>query len=409
MTACATVAAMLIDPYDKKTIGFAHAGLSLRFRVSQDLFSSFDIDVGTRFLLRTLAAEAPGPFGSVLDLGCGYGPIGVALGRLSPGARVHMVDRDALAIRYARANADANDLAGAEVYGSLGYDDVRGGPFALIASNIPAKAGDAAISHILRDAAPRLAPGGLVAVVVVTRIEGLVGGVLASTPEAQVVLRRAREGHTVFLYRFGARPPDTDGRSGFARDVYHRGEIEIELGGYGLRVDAAHGLGEWEGPSHATRLLVEGLGELVLPEAPRALVLNPGLGLAAVALRRRAPGVELELADRDLLALRCARTNLERDGLVADHVTVRHTVGAPPDGPEVTLVLGALREDEGPAAVARTVEDGAGRLEPGGRILLAGSSTALSRLVAHLRRGRALRVEDRTRRGGFGRLLLRRA
>ncbi|MEJ7654646.1 MAG: methyltransferase [Chloroflexia bacterium] len=162
------------DPYFKKVIPFVHGDVSLTFRVSQDLFSSYDVDVGTRFLLRTLATEGVSGGRAILDLGCGYGPIGLTLGKVNKDAEVHMVDRDALAVECARQNAELNELPDAQVYGSLGYYDVRKSDFDLIVSNIPAKAGEPVVTHLLRGAAPSLAPGGLVAVVVVTRLEAFV-------------------------------------------------------------------------------------------------------------------------------------------------------------------------------------------------------------------------------------------
>ena len=128
------------DVYIKKTLDFYHAGRSLKFNVSQDLFSSHQIDVGTARLLRSLV-DAP-PFAKILDLGCGYGPLALTLKALYPESVVHAVDRDALAVDYTRQNAVLNGLAGVEVYGSLGYDDMLERDFDLIISNIPGKARD---------------------------------------------------------------------------------------------------------------------------------------------------------------------------------------------------------------------------------------------------------------------------
>ena len=72
------------DPYFKKTAEFEFGNLSLEFRVSQTLFSSHAIDLGTEFLVRALH-DTGVRFEKVLDLGCGYGPIGIALKALNPG------------------------------------------------------------------------------------------------------------------------------------------------------------------------------------------------------------------------------------------------------------------------------------------------------------------------------------
>src|SRR4051812_20677263 len=189
---------MAEDPHYKKAISFSQFGRTWTFQVSQDLFSSYDIDVGTKFLLRTISDHSDSPIGAVLDLGCGYGPIGLTLKELYRDAVVHLVDRDALAIAYSRRNAEINNVSGVEIYGSLGYDDLRRRAYGLIVSNIPAKAGEAAIRYFLRDAGYHLEPGGLVAFVVVSRLKVLIEQILGTTPHVTVVRQQDRAGHTVF-------------------------------------------------------------------------------------------------------------------------------------------------------------------------------------------------------------------
>lgn len=397
------------DPYFKKIIPFNQFGLRLRFRVSQDLFSSYDIDAGTRLLLRTVA-EGGGDRRAILDLGCGYGPLGLTLKGLHEGAAVHLVDRDALAVEYARQNAELNGIAGVEVYGSLGYDDLTRRDFDLILANIPAKAGEAAIAHFLRDAGRHLAPGGLVAVVVVSRLEPLVERVLGALPEVAVLLRRARERHTVFHYRFAAPPagPDPDGRGALERGVYDRGVARFSFGDLTFPLRTAHNLPEFDAPSQATALLVEGLRGLGRPAVERALLFNPVQGHAAVAVWQTLGPGTIDLIDRDLLALRYARLNLALNGCPGERVNLAHQVGIPHEpGGRADLMAGVLREYEGPAAVAAAVEGGAARLAPGGALVVAGGSTAVARLVAHLRTRKTLRVEERRKRAGHGLLVLR--
>jgi 16S rRNA (guanine1207-N2)-methyltransferase len=109
---------MLEDAYYKKTVVFNAWKQSLKFRVSQELFSSHDIDAGTKLLLRTVVeADYPKP-GSILDMGCGYGPLGLTLGSLYRDASVHMVDKDALALNYSRQNAELNGQDGVNIYAS---------------------------------------------------------------------------------------------------------------------------------------------------------------------------------------------------------------------------------------------------------------------------------------------------
>ena len=80
------------DIYFHKMINYRAFGHSLRFRSSQDLFSSHDIDTGTRFLLRSIVMAGLGKSERILDLGCGYGPLGICLKKLNSGSEVHLVD-----------------------------------------------------------------------------------------------------------------------------------------------------------------------------------------------------------------------------------------------------------------------------------------------------------------------------
>jgi 16S rRNA (guanine1207-N2)-methyltransferase len=133
-------------------------GRSLVFRSTWGLFSPRAIDEGTQLLLRHVDVN---PSDHCLDLGCGYGPIGLALAVLAPQGQVLMVDKDFVAVDYARRNAEANGLANAHARLSNGFDQVD--PklrFDLVASNIPAKVGKELLALYLHDAHNRLRAGG---------------------------------------------------------------------------------------------------------------------------------------------------------------------------------------------------------------------------------------------------------
>src|SRR4030042_2630177 len=105
------------DVYFPKTVTFRAWKHSLQFRTSQELFSSHDIDTGTRFLLRTIVEAGYGNFPRILDAGCGYGPLGLTLKSLHPDSIVHLFDRDVLAVAYSRQNAELNELDGVDISG----------------------------------------------------------------------------------------------------------------------------------------------------------------------------------------------------------------------------------------------------------------------------------------------------
>jgi len=392
----------------KKIVTLQHDGQALQFRVAQDLFSSHEVDVGTRRLLRTLAERDANAFRKILDLGCGYGPIGLTLKQLSADRIVHMVDRDALAVEYSRQNAELNALSGLQIYGSLGYDDVPAADFDLIISNIPGKAGDAVIAHFLREAFYYLRPRGLAAVVVVTPLESTVAEIL-DDPDIHVLLRRAWSGHTVFHYQFSGDATETarPGETALERGVYHREKMGVSCRKLSFPMQTAHGLPEFDTLSYRSELLLEGLMGTQGPAVGRAVVFNPGQGHVPVAVWRLMRPGHIALVDRDLLSLRYSRDNLILNECRADRVTLSHQVGlvARDHGP-ADLIVGVLREDEGQEGVALTMRQAAEQLSREGTILVAGSSTAVTRLERLVRAEKLLRIKKRKRHRGNSLLVL---
>lgn len=138
---------------------------TLQFHTTWGLFSPRGIDAGTRLLLRHIEV---GDGDDCLDLGCGYGPIGLTLAKLSPSGRVCLVDKDFVAVEYAAKNARINGIGNAESFLSNGFSHVGERRFHLITSNLPAKVGKEMLYLYLHDAYERLHPGGRLYVVTIT-------------------------------------------------------------------------------------------------------------------------------------------------------------------------------------------------------------------------------------------------
>jgi 16S rRNA (guanine1207-N2)-methyltransferase len=146
---------------DRRTVPLVLPDLRVTLTTDRGVFGRDAVDPGTKLLL--LEGPPPPAEGDLLDLGCGYGPIAVALARRAPAARVWAVDVNRRALELCATNAEA---AGVEVRAATPDEvptDVR---FAGIWSNPPVRIGKGALHALLVTWLERLAPDGRAALVV---------------------------------------------------------------------------------------------------------------------------------------------------------------------------------------------------------------------------------------------------
>ena len=143
-------------------IDFEHVdqGHTLRFVTDAGVFSREHMDKGTLLLLEAL----PPCSGRALDLGCGWGGLGICYLRRNPGLTLVQADINARAVALTRENLARNGLS-AEVIQSDGLENVPGS-FDLIVCNPPIRAGKAVVYRMLDQAFAALAPGGGLYVVI---------------------------------------------------------------------------------------------------------------------------------------------------------------------------------------------------------------------------------------------------
>ncbi len=171
-------------------------GQSLHLRSTWGLFSPREIDVGTRLLLELIEVN---PTDDCLDLGCGYGPIGLTLARLAPEGQTLLVDKDLVAIDYARANIEANAIPNAEVLPSNGLAAIAPDrTFDLIATNLPAKIGNELTTLLVADAWSRLRPRGRLYLVTLTGMRKFVRRVIE---EQCGTYEKVKQSRTYTLHR----------------------------------------------------------------------------------------------------------------------------------------------------------------------------------------------------------------
>ena len=140
-------------------------GHPFTFQTTWGLFSPKGIDEGTHLLLKNLQVR---PDDRGIDLGCGYGPLGLAIARRAPLGHCVLVDKDFVAIEYARKNALRNGIKNVEIILSNGLDQVPPQRFTLAVTNLPAKASKEHYYLFFHDIRERLEPGGRFYVVVIS-------------------------------------------------------------------------------------------------------------------------------------------------------------------------------------------------------------------------------------------------
>lgn len=138
--------------------------LPFTFHSTWGIFSPRGIDEGTELLLKYIDVNEDD---DCLDLGCGYGPLGLTLARLAPKGHTTLVDKDFMAVEYSNKNAALNKISNATALLSNGFDQIRDKTFDIVVSNIPAKVGNEMLSLFLHDAYRQLNPGGKLYVVTI--------------------------------------------------------------------------------------------------------------------------------------------------------------------------------------------------------------------------------------------------
>jgi methylase of polypeptide subunit release factors len=347
-----------MHPLYKKTISYKCGPVALNFAVSQELFSSQSVDHGTQRLLRIIlltdtlkdlqkkvaqiaSSKADNNKASlkILDLGCGYGPIGLSMKAAIPEAEVHLVDRDALALEFTKINAEANNLAidtsknSKHIFASLGYSNVQDTDYDVILSNIPAKVGEPMLIEMLFGAKKHLKHGGIVGVVVIDAIADFVHEELkkaVKSEQLEIIKYKSWPGHHVYWYRFLADAFEQTETWKIADESFVRNSVTFDFRKYAYQAHVSYDLPEFDELTFETELLFdalwEHLEELFTYDGKVTLAcLNPGQGyvpivLAGKAARKRTK-LTLDLFSRDLLALVTTQKNLTLFGeSVADQI-----------------------------------------------------------------------------------------
>ena len=297
---------MFCGEYSDKRVSFPVRKKLFNFHLSRELFSSQDIDAGTKLLLNIcLPLFENGKIKSVLDIGCGTGILGIALAGIFPGLKCVLIDRDALAVNFAEENARINKV----------WDNCRClclpafsknlGKFDLIVSNIPAKAGDKVIRGWIAELAGALNENGRAALIIVKPLAGFLSGIIAES-EYKFITRVEHNRYDIFV--LGNKIDKTNSYVPLP-DFYFRGESGFNFFNRQAVCDTVYGMGEFDELSFSAKCAADAIGKNKF-NGP-ALFVNPGQGHLANALYNSSKinGTCL-LAGRDSLSLAVAKHNI---------------------------------------------------------------------------------------------------
>ncbi|WP_166246006.1 class I SAM-dependent methyltransferase [Paenibacillus turpanensis] len=155
-------------------------GRTFHFWTDAGVFSKEGVDFGSRLLIDTMTVTDTD---HILDVGCGYGPIGLSAAVQASSGWVTMVDVNERAIGLAKRNAEENGIRNVTIMQSDLYGAIEESQkFSLIVSNPPIRAGKSVVHAVFEGAAPRLKPGGTLWIVIqkkqgapsaVTKLESL--------------------------------------------------------------------------------------------------------------------------------------------------------------------------------------------------------------------------------------------
>ena len=143
---------------------FTLLGHVLTFETDVGVFSKSEVDFGSRVLID--AFEMPEVAGDVLDVGCGYGPIGLSIAKTYSDRFVHMMDINTRAIGLAMKNAQVNGVQNVRIFESDGLSAVGDVKAAAILTNPPIRAGKETIFRFYDESYKKLVDNGELWVVI---------------------------------------------------------------------------------------------------------------------------------------------------------------------------------------------------------------------------------------------------
>lgn len=141
-------------------------GNTLSFTSDNGVFSKNTVDFGSELLVESYDIPEQFQKVSLLDIGCGYGTMGLAYGKAYPELSIEMIDVNERALVLAQENAKKNGIHNVDIHESNLYDSVKKSKYEIIISNPPIRAGKIVVHTILEKAYDYLAENGQLVIVI---------------------------------------------------------------------------------------------------------------------------------------------------------------------------------------------------------------------------------------------------
>lgn len=151
--------------HDEHVVDYHVDNVDLKFTTDAGVFSKMRVDYGSGVLIKAMK-DVSFPTGGILDVGTGYGPIGLFAAKFWPKQKVEMVDVNERGLALAHKNAEYNGIKNVDIHSSDVYSDIHGQKFGLIVTNPPIRAGKKVVSAIIANAKSYVMDEGVLLVVI---------------------------------------------------------------------------------------------------------------------------------------------------------------------------------------------------------------------------------------------------